>query len=213
MREHQKYFPVANDKGELLPRFVAVNNTDIEDIELAASGHERVLRARLEDGLFFFNEDKKSKLSARIDKLKGIIFQHKLGTMLEKTERMQKLSALLADAIAPELKDDAVSATRLAKADLLTEMVGEFPSLQGTMGKEYALLDGEKPEVAQAIVEHYMPIRAGSELPSSLLGAIVGIADRLDTLAGCFAIGERPTGNKDAFGLRRQAIGLSRRQT
>jgi glycyl-tRNA synthetase beta chain len=208
MREHQKYFPVANGKGELLPRFVAVNNTDIEDTDLAASGHERVLRARLEDGLFFFNEDKKFKLSDRIDNLKGIIFQHKLGTMLEKTERMQKLASLLAEAIAPDLKDDAVSATRLAKGDLLTEMVGEFPSLQGTMGKEYALSDGEKPEVAQAIVEHYMPIRAGSELPASLLGAIVGIADRMDTLAGCFAIGERPTGNKDAFGLRRQAIGL-----
>ncbi len=208
MREHQKYFPVADENGKLLPRFVAVNNTDVKDTDLASSGHERVLRARLEDGLFFFNEDKKTKLSDRLGNLKGIIFQHQLGTMFAKTERMVKLAALLADEIAPDLKDDAVAATKLAKADLLTEMVGEFPSLQGTIGKEYALFDGEKVEVAQAIVEHYMPIRAGSELPTSLLGAIVGIADRLDTLAGCFAIGERPTGNKDAFGLRRQAIGL-----
>lgn len=208
MREHQKYFPVADKTGNLLPRFVAVNNTHIADLELAASGHERVLRARLEDGLFFFNEDRKRKLGDRIDQLEGIIFQHKLGTMLAKSKRMERLAAALAKEIAPEMVADAVRATQLAKTDLLTEMVGEFPSLQGVMGREYALNDGEQSAVAQAIQEHYMPVRAGGELPQGMLGAIVGLADRLDTLAGCFAIGERPTGNKDAFGLRRQAIGL-----
>lgn len=208
MREHQKYFPVADKDGTLLPRFVAVNNTDIKDIDLAASGHERVLRARLEDGLFFFNEDKKRKLSDRLDQLDGIIFQHQLGTMLAKSRRMEKIAAMLADKIQPALKEATMRAARLAKADLLTEMVGEFPSLQGIIGSEYALHDGEDQAVAQAIHEHYMPVRAGGQLPASLPGAFVGLADRLDTLAGCFAIGERPTGNKDAFGLRRQAIGL-----
>ncbi|WP_028583266.1 glycine--tRNA ligase subunit beta [Desulfogranum mediterraneum] len=208
MREHQKYFPVADAEGRLLPRFVAVNNTDVADQELAANGHERVLRARLEDGLFFLTEDRKSKLSDRLPQLDGIIFQHKLGTMLAKSERMAQLAELLAQGLDPALTADAVCAARLAKADLLTEMVGEFPSLQGVMGCAYALNDGEKPEVAQAILEHYLPVRAGGSLPETRLGAIVGLADRLDTLAGCFAIGERPSGTKDAFGLRRQAIGL-----
>ncbi|WP_028582715.1 glycine--tRNA ligase subunit beta [Desulfogranum japonicum] len=209
MREHQKYFPVTDSTtGKLLPYFVAVNNTEIADTKFAASGHERVLRARLEDGLFFYKEDQKEKLETRIERLSGIVFQHKLGTMLEKSERVAKLAEQLAEAIQPELKVEAVRAARLAKADLLTEMVGEFPSLQGIMGREYATRDGEPLSVAQAIEEHYMPVRSGGELPGSILGAIVGIADRLDTIAGCFAIGERPTGNKDAFGLRRQAIGL-----
>jgi len=208
MREHQKYFPVADPDGALLPRFVAVNNTDIADLELASSGHERVLRARLEDGLFFFNEDKKHTLASRVDQLKGIVFQHKLGTMLAKTTRVVNLAQKLADAIDPATKEQVARAAELAKADLLTEMVNEFPSLQGIIGKEYATLDGEEQAVAQAIQEHYMPVRSGGELPASLIGAIVGLADRLDTIAGCFAIGERPTGNKDAFGLRRQTIGL-----
>ena len=208
MREHQKYFPVAGSDGKLLPLFVAVNNTRIEDIALAANGHQRVLRARLEDGLFFFNEDKKHTLASLCPELKGIVFQNKLGTMLAKSERMVALSATLARVIAPELDADVQRVATLAKADLLSQMVGEFTSLQGIMGRVYAYTDGEKPEVARAIEEHYMPVRAGGALPSSLLGALVGIADRLDTLVGCFAIGEKPTGNKDAFGLRRQAIGL-----
>ncbi|MBM9613904.1 glycine--tRNA ligase subunit beta [Desulfobulbus rhabdoformis] len=208
MREHQKYFPVAGSDGKLLPLFVAVNNTKIDDIELAASGHQRVLRARLEDGLFFFNEDKKQPLASLCPELKGIVFQNKLGTMLAKSERMVALSATLARLIAPELEEDAKKVATLAKADLLSQMVGEFPSLQGIMGRVYAENDGEKAEIALAIQEHYLPVRAGGAVPSSLLGALVGIADRLDTLVGCFAIGEKPTGNKDAFGLRRQAIGL-----
>ncbi len=208
MREHQKYFPVIKDNGELLPFFVAVNNTRIDDPEMAANGHERVIRARLEDGLFFFNEDKKQRLEDRLDKLSGIIFQQKLGSMEGKSIRMGVLAGKLAEVLDSAVKDQAVRAARLAKVDLLTEMVGEFPSLQGVIGSEYARLDGEPEAVAVAIAEHYMPIRSGSELPQTLVGAIVGIADRLDTLAGCFAIGEKPTGNKDSFGLRRQAIGL-----
>ena len=208
MREHQKYFPVAGKNGKLLPLFVAVNNTKINDQSLAANGHQRVLRARLEDGLFFFNEDRKRPLSSLCSELKGIVFQKKLGTMLAKSERVVRLSGILADVVAPELKADVQRVATLAKADLLSAMVGEFPTLQGIMGRVYALNDGEKPEVAQAIEEHYLPVRAGGELPQALLGALVGIADRLDTLVGCFAIGEKPTGNKDAFGLRRQAIGL-----
>jgi glycyl-tRNA synthetase beta chain len=208
MREHQKYFPVVGQDGKLLPLFVAVNNTRVADQALAASGHERVIRARLEDGLFFFKEDRKRPLSARCQELHGIVFQNKLGTMQAKSERITRLAGLLADRIAPDLHDDAVRAAGLAKADLLTAMVGEFPTLQGIMGRVYALHDGEKPAIAQAIEEHYLPLRAGGEVPQSLLGAMVGIADRLDTLVGCFAIGEKPTGNKDAFGLRRQAIGL-----
>ena len=208
MREHQKYFPVAGPDGKLLPLFVAVNNTKITDQALAASGHERVLRARLEDGLFFFNEDRKGRLADRCNQLHGIVFQHKLGTMEAKAKRITALAVHLAARLAPEFKEDAARAAQLAKADLLTAMVGEFPSLQGIMGRVYALHDGEKPAVAQAIEEHSLPLRAGGELPQSLLGALVGIADRIDTLVGCFAIGEKPTGNKDNFGLRRQAIGL-----
>lgn len=208
MREHQKYFPVVNEKEELLPLFVAVNNTRINNRKTAINGHERVLRARLEDGLFFFNEDKKQKLSDRLNNLDGIIFQQKLGTMAEKSKRIVKLAAWLSETLAPEIKTDVIRAAQLAKADLLTEMVGEFPSLQGIIGREYALLDGEKEAVAVAIADHYAPVRAGSDPPKTQIGAIVGIADRIDTLAGCFAIGEKPTGNKDSFALRRQAIGL-----
>ena len=208
MCEHQKYFPVVDEKEELQPLFVAVNNTRINDQKTAVNGHERVLRARLEDALFFFNKDKKQKLSARMDDLSGIIFHQKLGTMAEKSKRITKLAGWLAETLVPEIRMDAIRAAQLAKTDLLTEMVGEFPSLQGIIGREYALLDGEKKEVATAIAEHYMPIRADSTLPETQTGAIVGIADRIDTLAGCFAIGEKPTGNKDSFGLRRQAIGL-----
>lgn len=208
MREHQKYFPVADAKGDLLPLFVAVNNTRVDDRALAVSGHQRVLRARLEDGLFFFREDRKSRLADRRQDLKGIVFQKKLGTMLEKSDRIAALAGIIANRIAPEQKDNAVRAAQLAKCDLLTAMVGEFPTLQGIMGREYARIDGESETVAVAIQEHYKPVRAGGELPEGIVGAMVGMADRLDTLAGCFAIGEKPTGTTDQFGLRRQALGL-----
>ncbi|MCX5870773.1 MAG: glycine--tRNA ligase subunit beta [Deltaproteobacteria bacterium] len=208
MREHQKYFPVVDGQGSLLPFFVAVNNTRVADIALTRKGHERVLRARLEDALFFFGADRQRRLEDRFPELSGIIFQARLGTMLEKSERLIKLSAMLAEKLAPEHIDAAQRAARLCKIDLLTDMVGEFPSLQGDMGAAYALSDGEPAEIALAIREHYLPKRAGSELPASTLGALVGLADRLDTLAGCFGIGQQPTGTTDPFGLRRLALAL-----
>ncbi len=208
MREHQKYFPVVGPDGKLLPLFVAVNNTRIDELALAVSGHQRVLRARLEDALFFFREDKKKALGDRQQDLAGIVFQDRLGSMLDKAQRIAALSKIIAADIVPQSCEDAGRASMLAKCDLLTEMVGEFPSLQGIMGREYALLDGEKQEVAQAIYEHYKPVRAGGELPAGMLGATVGMADRADTLAGCFAIGEKPTGTTDPFGLRRLTLGL-----
>jgi glycyl-tRNA synthetase beta chain len=208
MREHQKYFPVVDKDNKLLPNFVAVNNTEVKDIALTRTGHERVLRARLEDAFFFFSGDKEKKLEDRLDDLTGIIFQAKLGTMLEKTGRIVKLASLLAEQFVPDSVDDACRAARLCKTDLLTDMVGEFPSLQGNMGCAYALQDGESPAVALAIQEHYFPKRAGAELPTSAVGAVVGLADRLDTLSGCFGIGQVPTGTTDPFGLRRIALAI-----
>jgi glycyl-tRNA synthetase beta chain len=208
MREHQKYFPVVDAQGRLLPFFVAVNNTRVADIALTRKGHERVLRARLEDALFFFAADKERRLEDRFSELTGIIFQARLGTMLEKSERLIKLAGMLAEKLAPEHIDAVRRAARLCKIDLLTNMVGEFPSLQGDMGAAYATADGEPTEVALAIREHYLPKRSGSDLPTSTLGALVGLADRLDTLVGCFGIGQQPTGTTDPFGLRRLALAL-----
>jgi glycyl-tRNA synthetase beta chain len=208
MREHQKYFCVTDADGRLLANFVAVNNTRVPDEKLAAEGHQRVLRARLEDAFFFFKDDRSRKLADRVNDLSGLIFQAKLGTMLEKTERVGELSGILAQKLAPEYKVVAERAAYLSKADLLTAMVNEFPSLQGVMGRDYALLDNEPPEVATAILEHYLPVRAGGNLPTHVAGAFVGMADRLDTLTGCFGIGQVPTGTTDPFGLRRLALGL-----
>jgi glycyl-tRNA synthetase beta chain len=208
MREHQKYFCVTDADGRLLANFVAVNNTRVPDEKLAAEGHQRVLRARLEDAFFFFKDDRSRKLADRVKDLSGLIFQAKLGTMLEKTERVARLTSFLAQKLAPEYDAKAERAAQLAKADLLTAMVNEFPSLQGVMGRDYALLDNEPPEVATAILEHYLPIRAGGDLPTQIPGALVGMADRLDTITGCFGIGQVPTGTTDPFGLRRLALGL-----
>ncbi|MDD5760062.1 MAG: glycine--tRNA ligase subunit beta [Desulfobulbaceae bacterium] len=210
MREHQKYFAVVDDQGKLKANFIAINNTKVKDAVLGAEGHQRVLRARLEDGLFFFKADQQVPLVNRVADLQGIVFQNKLGTMLEKTERLQALAAGLAETLAPALVEKVRRAAWLAKADLLTAMVNEFPSLQGAMGRDYARLNGEDEDVAVAIHEHYMPVRADSALPNSVIGAIVGIADRIDTIAGCFGIGQVPTGSTDPFGLRRQALGLIR---
>jgi glycyl-tRNA synthetase beta chain len=208
MRVHQKYFTVADPGGNPMPNFVAVNNTKIEDMTMAAAGHERVLRARLEDALFFFKEDKQRKLEEILQDLAGVVFQAQLGSMLEKTERLEKLTAFLCKKNAPDLLATAVRAARLAKADLVTNMVGEFPTLQGVMGKYYALHEGETAEVAEAIQDHYLPVRADSALPENIAGALVGIADRLDTIAGCFGIGKVPTGTTDPYGLRRHALAL-----
>jgi glycyl-tRNA synthetase beta chain len=208
MREHQKYFAVVDAAGKLMPNFIAVNNTDTRDAKLAADGHQRVIRARLEDAFFFFKEDQRRALKDRVEDLTGVIFQHKLGTMLDKTRRVTTLAGLLAKKLAPEHLAQTERAALLAKTDLLTDMVGEFPTLQGAIGHDYALLGGETPEVARAIREHYLPVRAGGVLPTSIPGALVGMADRLDSITGCFGIGQIPTGTADPFGLRRLSLGL-----
>jgi len=208
MREHQKYFPVVNSSGKLLPGFVAVNNTKVNDAAITRKGHQRVLRARLEDALFFFNSDREIRLEDRTAQLNGIIFQAKLGTMLEKKDRLVKLVKTLADTVDPALAEGGCRAAFLCKADLLSNMVGEFPTLQGAMGGAYALHDGETKDVATAINEHYMPKRAGAEIPSTDIGAVLALADRLDTLAGCFGIGQVPTGTADPFGLRRISLAI-----
>ncbi|MBU0673787.1 MAG: glycine--tRNA ligase subunit beta [Proteobacteria bacterium] len=208
MREHQKYFAVISPIGALLPNFIAVNNTATRNRKLAVDGHQRVLRARLEDALFFYKEDCNHPLADRIDRLSGVVFQAGLGTMLEKSQRLAKLTGWLASRIEPTIIGPAVRAATLAKADLLTEMVGEFPTLQGIMGRNYAIHDGEGEDVALAIAEHYLPVRAGSELPTAMTGALVSLADRIDTICGCFGIGKHPTGTTDPYGLRRLALGF-----
>ncbi|MHB1183933.1 MAG: glycine--tRNA ligase subunit beta [Desulfobulbia bacterium] len=208
MREHQKYFAVVDAAGKLMPNFIAVNNTNTRDAKLAADGHQRVIRARLEDAFFFFKEDQRKTLADRVEDLTGVIFQHKLGTMLDKTKRVTTLAGLLAKKLAPQHLAHAERGALLAKTDLLTDMVGEFPTLQGAIGHDYALLGGETVEVATAIREHYLPVRAGGVLPTSIPGALVGMADRLDSITGCFGIGQIPTGTADPFGLRRLSLGL-----
>ena len=212
MREHQKYFTVLDDSGQLKANFIAINNTRVKDTVLGAEGHQRVLRARLEDGLFFFRADQQTPLADRVTDLESLVFQNKLGTMLEKTLRVQTLAEELARGLnlSAEVVKGVSRAAYLAKADLLTAMVNEFPSLQGAMGRDYARLNGEDESVAMGIHEHYMPVRADSQLPEGVVGALVGIADRIDTIAGCFGIGQVPTGSTDPFGLRRQALGLIR---
>lgn len=208
MRVNQKYFTVAAKNGDLLPYFVAVNNTKVKKLSLSRQGHERVLRARLEDALFFYQEDLKQPLTANIPALSGVIFQAGLGSMAEKSTRIALLADHLAKQLAPTRQEDISRASQLCKADLVSDMVGEFASLQGIMGKYYALHDKESAEVAQAIADHYQPLRAGSTLPHSIEGAIIGIADRLDTICGCFAINKRPTGATDPYGLRRHALAI-----
>jgi glycyl-tRNA synthetase beta chain len=171
-------------------------------------GNERVLRARLSDARFFFDEDKKVPLEKRVESLKSVLYQAKLGTSHEKMERFRALAEGLAEQLRPELKDKVSRAAYLCKADLVTGMVGEFPEVQGVMGREYALLDGEDQEVAWAIYEHYLPNQAGGELPVSDCGAFVSIADKLDTICGCFGVGLIPTGAADPYALRRSALGI-----
>jgi len=210
MAEHQKYFAIRDAQGRLLPNFVAVNNTLARDEDVVRRGHERVLRARLSDAHFFFKEDRKRPLVDRLEDLKDVIYQAELGTSYEKVERFARLAVNLAEELAPEHVDEVKMAARLAKCDLVTEMVGEFPSLQGTMGDVYAGLDGHPAEICQAVREHYLPVRAGGVLPEGILGALVGIADRMDTIAGCFAIGQEPSGAADPFALRRHALAILR---
>lgn len=208
MRSHQRYFSLVDDEGRLLPSFITINNTLAEDPSVVVKGNERVLRARLSDARFFFDEDRKVPLEKRVESLKSVLYQAKLGTSYEKMERFRALAEGLAEALRPELREKVSRAAYLCKADLVTGMVGEFPEVQGVMGREYALLDGEDPEVCRAIYEHYLPTLAGGDLPESDCGAFVSIADKLDTICGCFGVGLIPTGAADPYALRRAALGI-----
>lgn len=208
MREHQRYFSLVDEAGRLLPNFITVNNTLADDPTVVARGNERVLRARLSDARFFFEEDKKVSLEDRVEDLKGVVYQAKLGTSHEKMERFRKLAEGLASRLCPEVAAKVSRAAYLCKADLVTGMVGEFPELQGIMGREYALLSGEEPDVAVAIHEHYLPTQAGGDLPLGDVGAFVSIADKLDTICGCFGVGLIPSGTADPYALRRSALGI-----
>jgi glycyl-tRNA synthetase beta chain len=209
MQNHQRYFPIVEkESGRLMPYFVGISNNRFN--ENIRKGYAKVLQARLADGRFFFNEDRKEPLEKYVDKLKTVIFLESLGSLDQKRARLVELTGLLASALnlPVDKKELAERAAHLCKADLVTNMVKEFPELQGVMGREYAKLSGEAAEVALAIYEHYQPKYTGDILPSSTEGALVSLADRLDTLAGCFAVGIQPTSSQDPYGLRRQAQGV-----
>jgi len=208
MRSHQRYFSVVNDKGQIVPRFITVNNTKASDIETVMRGNERVLAARLEDARFYFEDDLKTTLADRVEALKSVVVHSKLGTSYDKVMRFQKLAGWLADRLAPAKKDDILSAAYLAKADLDTGMVAQFPTLQGTVGREYALREGIKPEVAAAISEHYLPQGAKDPLPEGIEGTMVSLADKMDTVCGFFGVGQTPTGAADPYALRRNTIAI-----
>ncbi len=210
MREHQRYFPVLDKDGKLMPRFITVRNGSADHIEVVQHGNERVLRARLDDAKFFYEEDKKQTLASRVDKLKTIVFQEGLGTIYDKAVRLQELAVFLAQEAGVNADEAELRrAALLAKTDLLTGMVGEFSELQGIMGREYAKLDGESDAVAEAIFEHYLPRFAGDILPQTDIGRIVGIADKIDNIVATFSRGLIPTGSQDPYALRRQALGIA----
>ena len=209
LEDHQRYFPVEDAQGRLLPAFIAVSNIESRDPATVRAGNERVVRPRLADAAFFWEQDRRQPLAARRAALDAVTFQAKLGSLGDKTRRVSALAAEIAVA-AGGSREHAQRAAELCKCDLLTAMVGEFPELQGIMGSYYAQADGEPHEVAAAIREHYLPRAAGDSLPATRAGLAVAIADKLDTLAGIFAIGEKPTGTKDPFGLRRAALGVQR---
>ena len=209
MRQNQKYFPLFDHAGRLKPRFLIVSNMQVADPQHIIGGNERVVRPRLEDARFFYQQDRKQRLESRVPQLGRVVYHSKLGTQLERVQRIQ----LGAGSIARKLGADAAAAERaawLSKADLLTGMVGEFPELQGVMGRYYALHDGEPAEVAEAIASHYQPRFAGDVLPASMVACSLALADKLDALSGLFSAGQAPTGDKDPFGLRRAALGVVR---
>jgi glycyl-tRNA synthetase beta chain len=210
MREHQRYFSLRGPGGRLMPHFLAVNNTLARDPDLVRQGHERVLRARLSDAMYFYEVDSKTPLENRVGALKGVVFHSLLGTSYEKMERFRELAGLLARTLAPDQENPVQRAATLCKADIVTEMVGEFPSLQGVMGRIYAQLSGEPAPVAVSIFTHYLPRHADDDLPGDLVGTLVGLADRLDTVCGCFGVGLVPTGTADPYGLRRHALAIIR---
>lgn len=208
MMTHQKYFPLVDDRGKLMPNFITVNNTIARDPSLVKRGNEKVIRARLADARFFFDEDRKICLENRLKDLQKVVFHSLLGTSYDKVMRFRRLAAYIVQKIDPALAERVDRTALLAKADLDTQMVGEFPDLQGIMGREYALSAGEDPVIAKAIYEHYLPIAAGGELPETNEGAIVSIADKMDTIVGFFSVGLIPTGTADPYALRRQALGI-----
>lgn len=209
MQDNQKYFCLVDADGKLLPRFITVANVDSPHPEYIVAGNEKVVRPRLTDAEFFFNQDKKTPLESRNERLKNVVFQAQLGTVFEKVERVSMLASVIASATGGS-KELGARAGLLSKCDLATEMVSEFPELQGIAGYYYATHDGEDPEVARALIEQYQPRFAGDELPSTTTGAALAIADKIDTLVGIFGINQPPTGSKDPFALRRSAIGLLR---
>jgi len=206
---HQRYFPVADKHGKLLPKFITVANLESKDPEQVRDGNERVIRPRLADAAFFWDNDRSRTLDSRRDDLKAVVYQRGLGSLNDKSERVAGLAKWLAASLDHDA-DNVVRAARLAKCDLLSGMVGEFPELQGTMGRYYATADGEPDSVANAIGEQYQPRFAGDELPATVDGQLLAVADKLDTLAGVFTLGKKPSGNRDPFGLRRAALGIVR---
>ena len=208
MRSHQRYFSVTNSRKKLLPYFITISNNVTRDKSIVAMGNERVLRARLEDAMFFFQEDSKISLETRVKELKDVVFQEKLGTSWEKMERFSVLGAHISSKVDPGALEEIKRVAYLCKGDLVTQMVGEFAELQGVMGREYALLEGEDKTVADGILEHYYPRYSGDRTPKTAGGAAVSIADRLDTVCGCFGIGISPTGTADPYGLRRHALAI-----
>jgi len=209
MQDHQRYFPVRDARGGLMSWFVTVANLESSDPAQIVAGNERVVRPRLSDAAFFYTTDRRQRLDARLDGLRRVTFQTQLGSLHDKTERVRALARSVATAIGGDSRL-ADRAAELAKCDLITSMVGEFPELQGLMGRYYALNDGEHAEVCEALREQYLPRFAGDELPATRTGMAVAIADKLDTIAGIYATGQKPTGTRDPFGLRRAALGLLR---
>lgn len=211
MKEHQRYFPVIDKNNNLMNYFITVRNGDSRFLETVQEGNEKVLRARLADANFFYSEDRKESLDKCAEKLKNVVFQETLGTIYDKTQRIAAIAEYLAtvSGLSASGKKNLLRAAYLCKADLVTNMVKEFDELQGIMGREYALLQGEDCEVADAIFEHYLPRFAGDITPTTPNGSILSISDKMDTISGCFAIGIQPTGSQDPYALRRQAIGIT----
>ncbi|WP_369587910.1 glycine--tRNA ligase subunit beta [Kingella oralis] len=209
MQQNQKYFPLLDKNGKLMNRFLLVSNLETADPSHIIHGNERVLRARLSDAEFFYKQDQKATLESRLPKLEYVVYHNKIGSQAQRIDRLQTIAAHIAEQLGAD-RATAERAARLAKADLVTEMVGEFPELQGTMGKYYAVLDGEQPEIAAAIEQHYQPRFAGDKLPESPIATAVALADKLETLVGIWGIGLIPTGDKDPYALRRAALGVLR---
>ncbi|MFL0801004.1 MAG: glycine--tRNA ligase subunit beta [Agarilytica sp.] len=209
MTEHQKYFHLVDDKQQLLAKFITVSNIESHDPAQVVDGNERVIRPRLADAAFFFETDKKSSLESRREKLKTVTFQAQLGSVYDKTERIKRLSGFIAQALNTDVAL-AERAAELCKSDLVSAMVYEFPDMQGIAGSHYARNDGETDEIAEAMTEQYMPKFAGDDVPASTTGAIIALADRIDTVTGIFGIGQKPTGSKDPFALRRASLGILR---